>query len=63
MFCFICCVDEIQNQNTAIPDRCSGKHGERVRRATLEDQLAVSPRLGQAEATAEPIKKDYFELS
>ncbi len=28
MFCFICCVDEIQIQNTAIPDRCSGKHGK-----------------------------------
>lgn len=53
MFCFICCVDEIQIQNTAISDRCSGKHGERVRRATLEDQRTVPPRLGQAETAAE----------
>lgn len=55
--------NEIQIQNTAIPDRCGGKYGERLRRAALEDQLAVSPRLGQAETAAEPIKKDYFELS
>ena len=44
---------EIQIQNTAIPDRCGGKHGECLRRATLEDQRAVSPRLGQAETTTE----------
>ena len=50
---------EIQIQNTTIPDRCGGKHGERVRGTTLEDQRAVSPRLGQAETTVEPIKKDY----
>lgn len=44
---------EIQIQNTAIPDRCSGKHGECLRGATLEDQCAVPSRLGQAETAVE----------
>lgn len=44
---------EIQIQNTTIPDRCGGKHGERVRGTTLEDQRAVPPRHGQAETAVE----------